>query len=354
MISTVERVCIELTRLGWPDAVDSLLNSQPELVATQPHLKRALQLAGLARRVLALDAEDFGELATHYSQYSWSRELLAASFPAEPRAAQRGALGSLVPLFELMLEVCQIRTMRGETQDLVVTLHLMAEYVAQLAWEPVLGHGGDPIRLGEFVGDRFGSKDTSCPHPSALRATARRALNACSGDQSGYIRYLDKFHSRLGDAMAQCAMNHETIKAGERPDVAETCPRPCPWVLNWGTLEQRRDLDARLRLGMIFVESPVIALRHHAPVGHFFGVPSVAEISDGWVGTWHRLTQRWADGSNPLVGRTSDDPEEALPGLSLLMSTIADRPIRTGTLLRRIGAALVAELERGDDGADVG
>lgn len=346
MISTLERVCVELTRLGWPDAVDALLRSQPDALAGHQHLNQAKRLSSLACRVLALDAEDFGELATQYAHYSWSDELVAASFPAEPRAAERGALGSLVPLFELMLEICQIRTMRGETQDLVVTLHLMAEYVAQLAWEPVLGHGGDPLRLGEFVGGRFGSNDTSCPHSSAMRATARRALNACHGDVPGYVRYLDKFHSRLGDAMAECAMNHETISAGERPDVADTCPRPCSWVLDWGTLEQRRALDARLRLALIFVESPVIALRHHAPVGHFFGVPSVAEISDGWLRTWQRLTQQWSDGSNPLVGRTSDDTEEALPGLALLMSTIADQPIRTGTLLRRIGGDLIAELER--------
>lgn len=345
MTATLEQVCIDLTRLGWPDAVDSLLRSQPDRVAASPHLKRALRLAALSRRVLTLDAEDFGALATEFGQYPWSRELLAASFPAEPRAAQRGALGSLVPVFELMLEVCRVRTMRGQTQDLVVTLHLMAEYVAQLAWEPVLGHGGDPLQLGNFVGDKFGTTDTSCPHPSAMRATARRALNACNGDLAGYVSYLDKFHSRLGDAMAQCGMNHQTIGAGERPDVGETCPRPCPWVLNWGDLEQRRALDARLRLALIFVESPVIALRHHAPVGHFFGVPSVAEISDGWVRTWQRLTQPWSDGSNPLVGQTSADAEEALPGLSLLMSVIADEPVRTGTLLRRIGVDLVAELE---------
>ena len=47
-------------------------------------------------------------------------------------------------------------------------------------------------------------------------------------------------------------------------------------------MEHRRDLDARVRLALIYAESPIVALRHHAPVGHFFGVPSFAEIAEAW------------------------------------------------------------------------
>ena len=48
-------------------------------------------------------------------------------------------------------------------------------------------------------------------------------------------------------------------------------------------MEHRRDLDARVRLALVYVGSPLVALRHHAPVGHFFGVPSVQEISAAWL-----------------------------------------------------------------------
>lgn len=335
-----------LVRNGWPDAAEALLAANPDEVARSEDLTEAWRLAKLARRVLSLDAEDFVGLAEQFRRYDWHADLARCGFPATPLGAERGALGSMVPIFELMLEVCQARVKRGETQDLVVTLHLMAEYVCQLAWESVLGHGGDPLRLGDFVAQRWGTTDTRCPHSSVLRATARRSLNAAQGDTNGYISYLDKFHSRLGEALAQCAMNHKTVGAGERPDVGPTCPRPCNWVLGWGDLDARRGLDARLRLALIFVESPVISLRHHAPVGHFFGVPSVAEISDGWVRTWERLSQDWNDGSNPLHGQLAGAADDsALPGLGLLMSTIADREVRTGDLLRRIGTDLVKRLD---------
>lgn len=347
MTGPISTACISLTKGGWPDAVHQTLLGHPDLLASDEHLAEAARLAWLGRRVLGLDAEDFGALAGQFTAYGWSDDLVAASFPAEPRDPQRGALGSLVPIFELMLEASQIRMMRADYQSLVVNLHLMAEYVCQLAWESVLGHGGDPLRMGNFVGERWGKQDSSCPHPSALRATARRSLHACSGDVAGYVSYLDKFHSRLGEALAQCAMNHKTIAAGERPDVADTCPKPCAWATGWGSREERRDLDARLRLAVIFIESPVISLRHHAPVGHFFGVPSLAEITEGWERTWQRLSQPWADGLNPLQGvEMQVDEREALPGLTLLMSTIAARPVGSGTLLQRIGKDLVAQLSQ--------
>jgi len=102
----------------------------------------------------------------------------------------------------------------------------------------------------------------------------------------------------------------------------------------------RRDLDARVRLALLYVDSPIVALRHHAPVGHFFGVPSVAEISDAWIKTWERVSAPWADGSNPLLVSTHPDrsaPGEALPGMSALVSAVAGQPIGPGRLVRDIG-----------------
>jgi hypothetical protein len=341
----------------WYDAVASLLDVS--LVESNGHhrtavvpgtpetLVEARALATAARRVLDLDAEDFSTIASGFST-PWAKRLADSSFPLEPRDPVRGALGSLIPLYELMLEVLEIRAMRRESLQIVVTAHLIGEYFAQLAWQSVLGHAGDPERLGDSVaGSRWGTDDPLCPHSSALRSTAKRALNACSGDTAGYTAYLDRFHSRQGDALAVCAMNHATIGAGERPDVGDTCPNPCGFVTS-PSMAERRDLDARVRLALLYVDSPIVALRHHAPVGHFFGVPSVQEISDAWIRTWERVSQPWPDGSNPLLTAGHPDrsaPNEALPGMSALVSAVAGQPIGPGHLVRDIGSDIARLLD---------
>lgn len=335
----------------WYDAIASLLEHHAATHGAPAHLAEARSLATAARRVLDLDAEDFSTIASGFTQ-PWAKRLAASSFPLQPRDPQRGALGSLVPLYELMLEVLELRSARREPLQIVVTAHLIGEYFAQLAWESVLGHAGDPERLGASVaGSRWGTDDKACPHSSALRSTAKRALNACNGDVAGYTAYLDRFHSRQGDALAVCAMNHATIGAGERPDVGETCPNPCDFVLK-PSMPVRRDLDARVRLALLYVDSPIVALRHHAPVGHFFGVPSVQEISDAWIRTWERVSQPWTDGENPLLVAGHADrsaPHEALPGMSALVSAVAGQPIGPGRLVRDIGADIGGLLGIADD-----
>ena len=323
----------------WYDAVagllDTALSNDPEAVDLVP----ARDLAMTARRVLDLDAEDFGLLAAGFDT-PWAVRLADSSFPAEPRAPVRGALGSLVPLYELMLEVLDVRDARREPLQVVVTAHLIGEYLPQLAWESTLGHGGDPLLLEDTVrGSKWGTEDPSCPHSSALRSTAKRALHACRGDVPGYTAYLDRFHSRQGDALAVCAVNGATIGPGQRPDVGDWCPTPCSFVTDL-PLEYRRDLDARVRLAKLYVESPVVALRHHAPVGHFFGVPSTTEISEAWLRTWERLSAPWNDGANPLMQQPLESEvaaHEALPGMAALVSAVAGRPVRPGRLLRDIG-----------------
>ncbi|HWH99412.1 MAG TPA: hypothetical protein VNT27_03710 [Propionibacteriaceae bacterium] len=313
-------------------------------------LARVRLLAAAARRVLDLDAEDFATIATEF-QSPWARRLGESSFPPQPTGSERGALGSLVPLYELMLEVLEIRAARGEPLQVAVTAHLIGEYLPLLAWESTLGHGGDPLRLPSFLGgSKWGTDDPHCAHPSALRSTAKRALNACSGDLHGYTTYLDRFHSRLGDALAVCAVNLDTAAIGDRPEPRDLCPNPCGFVRDL-PMERRRDLDARVRLAMLYVDSPIVALRHHAPVGHFFGVPSAAELSDAWGKTWDRLSRPWRDGCNPLSQPIQEGtPDaEALPGMSALVSAVAGRPIVAGRLLRTIGQDLARALVEDDE-----
>lgn len=329
----------------WYDALAAILDTELRAGEGTPARELAWRLAVCAKRVLDLDAEDYWPISSEFPQRHWADELAQACFPLEPRSPQRGALGSLIPLYRLMLEVLQLRALRHEPLQVVVTAHLIGEYLPQLAWESTLGHAGDPLRMAEQVGERWGTDDRSCPHNSALRTTAKRSLNATSGDVAGYTAYLDRFHSRLGSALAMCSMNHETIEAGQRPDVAGTCPRPCRWAVR-GTLVQRRSLDARVRLALLYRDSPVVALRHHAPVGHFFGVPSTTEISDAWLRTWQRISAPWPDGSNPLAeaGLGAPEADEALPGMSALVSAVAGRTVGPGTLIREIGADIADAL----------
>ncbi len=330
----------------WYDAAASMLAvraADPCPEDDRDQLESARQLATAAKRVLDLDAEDFGPIAAGFRQ-PWAAELAAARFPLEPRERNRGALGSLVPLYELMLEVVQLRSARHESLQVVVTAHLIGEYLGHLAWQGTLGHAGDPARMRASTDGLWGTDDPDCPHTSAQRATAKRSLNACDGDVAGYTAYLDRFHSRLGDALSVCAMNHATIEAGQRPDIGETCPTPCSFALR-PSREHRRHLDARVRLARIYQDSRIVALRHHAPVGHFFGVPSVAEISEAWLHTWDRLTQQWPDGANPLLAPDAPRiavPDEALPGLSALVSAVAGRPIGPGHVIEDIGADVIA------------
>ena len=228
-----------------------------------------------------------------------------------------------------MLEVLEIRAARGEPLQVVVTATSSGSISR-------CSPGNRPsamqvIRCGchhSWEGASGGPTTPAARTPSASRSTAKRALNACSGDLDGYTTYLDRFHSRLGDALAVCAVNLDTTAIGDRPEPGDVCPNPCRFVRNL-PLERRRDLDARVRLAMLYVDSPIVALRHHAPVGHFFGVPSAAEVSEAWSKTWDQLSQPWRDGCNPLSQAIKEGAAdaEALPGMSALVSAVAGRQI---------------------------
>ena len=136
-----------------------------------------------------------------------------------------------------------------------------------------------------------------------------------------------------------CALSLDVVARGDRPDIGEPCPNPCAFVTGLDQ-EHRRDLDARVRLAILYIDSPIVALRHHAPVGHFFGVPSVSEISAAWLASWEKVSAPWPDGANPLLnpGLISRAPDqEALPGMSALVSAVAGQPVGPGDLLRDIG-----------------
>lgn len=324
-----------------------------EVVAAQLRLPRAHRaaasdeardLAAVAIRVLNLDAEDFQTAADRWSKRSWAGDLAACGFPASATSRRRGALGSLEPLYALLLEVVQLRWQRREPGQLLVVAHLIGEYLCQLAWEPVLGHAGDPVKMVTSTGELFGADDPACPMPSVMKATARRCLKAADGKDSDFTEYLERFHSRLGDSLAVCGTNTETIAPGERPDEGLSCTTPCRWALRPPLIERQR-LDARLRLALGYLDSPLVALRHHAPVGHFFDEPSLDELRTAWMASWRRLARPWNDQANPLPAQPDPD-DGALPGLAQFVSVVAGRSITGGDLLKRIGDDLATALDR--------
>lgn len=298
------------------------------------------QLCAFGQRLLDLDAEDFGNpdaatdanidasMADRVSGDAVPAELLhralACRMPQRPDERRRGALGSLRPAYRLLLEVIDARWRRRETAALVAAVHITSEYLPLLAWESVLGHAGDPARLAADVkrdGSAWGDfDDEQCPHTRAEKAAAKHALRAPREAPAGWRSYLDRQHSHVAHALAVCAAE---------------CPRPCSVLTGWDK-EQQALLEDRCRVVMAYIDSPIVRLRHTAPVGHGFGVPSPREVTTAWAHTREALAH--------LAPAVRADDGFPLPGLPTLFSDLAGAPVTPDTLLADTAAALVGAL----------
>ena len=301
-------------------------------------LAQIQQLCAFGQRLLDLDAEDFGEpdAATDANvdhavadrvhgdavPAPLVRRSLAARMPQSPYERNRGALGSLRPAFALWLEVIGARWARRQTSPLVATLHIISEYLPLLAWEPMLGHAADPLRMPASVaglGSRWGELDDDvCPHSRTLKSAAGRSLRVAGEPDAGWQSYLDRQHSLVSAALGFCAAQ---------------CRTPCS-VLTRHPRDERAELESRCRTAQSFTDSALIQLRHSAPVGHGFGVPSRREVLDVWMQTRGHLGAR-----EPAV---LEPDGFVLPGLPSLLSTLAGAPITPDTLI----ADTAAELHR--------
>jgi hypothetical protein len=300
------------------------------------------QLCAFGQRLLDLDAEDFGRpdaaldanldtsLADRVAGDAVPRDLLARALacrmPQSPREPHRGALGSLRSAYRLLLEVIAARWRRRETSALVAVIHIASEYGPLLAWEGVLGHAGDPALLPVAVtgsDSAWGDfNDPSCPHTKAERYAAQRVLRVAEEDPVQWRDYLDRNHSNTAYALGVCAAE---------------CERPCS-VRTRLSGKDEATVVAGSRLALAFVRSPIVRLRHSAPVGHGFGVPSPGEVLKAWHDTRTRLSRLTADG-------LADDGFP-LPGLTRLFSAIAGEPLAPDTLLADTAAAIVRVLSQ--------
>jgi len=282
------------------------------------------QLCVFGQRLLELDAEDFG---TDAVPDRLRDRAIACRMPQAPDEVPRGALGSLRPVYSWLLEAIAARWRRRETAALVATLHITSEYAPLLVWERVLGHAGDPARLPAAVGgpgSRWGDLDADpreCPHPKPDRSAARHAVRVAAEPITGWLTYLDRQHSTTAHALAMCAAD---------------CAHPCS-VITRLSKEDERTVAEGCRLALAFAESAVVRLRHSAPVGHGFGVPSTDEVTDAWQRSRHALGR--------LDRKIFSDDGFPLPGLSSLFTALAGVPIIPGTLLADTAAAVVDALD---------
>ncbi|GAA1735819.1 hypothetical protein [Luedemannella helvata] len=249
--------------------------------------------------------------------------------PQSPDEEPRAALRTLVPAYQLVLEVVAARWRRHETASLLAALHIASQYSYLLAWERALGHAGDPTRLVRdetVVGldSRFGVWEaTDCPHTRPERAAASRALRVSRSTDLSWRNYLDRQHSTMARALGVCAAN---------------CMTPCT-VMGSRREAERVRLGAACRAAFAFAESAVIRMRHAAPVGHGFGLPSRDEVATAWQGSRIVIARH-----GEVAAAVLAEDGFPLPGLPSLLSGIAGRRLRPDTLLADTAAEITARL----------
>jgi hypothetical protein len=292
------------------------------------------QICAYGQRLLDLDAEDFAnpDAASGATTDTTVAELVGDELVPQhlvergrqcrmrqtPHERPRAALTSLRPAYRLLLEVIAIRWRRHETAALVAALHIASEYAPLLAWEPVLGHAADPAEIRKdpaFNGpqSRWGHHDDrACPHTRPQKSAASRALRVVDEPPAGWRAYLDRQHSLVANALRVCATR---------------CSAPCAVMLA-RTEDERDRVGEACRVAAAYGESAVVRLRHAAPVGHGFGVPSPAEVSDAWQISRAAIGRR---GGIAIVAMTDDG--FPLPGLPSLFGAIASAPLTPDTLL---------------------
>ncbi|WP_113702196.1 hypothetical protein [Nonomuraea lactucae] len=272
------------------------------------------EVCEFGQRLLSLDAEDFAVEARSVPP-ELRRQARACHMPQTPREQPRGALESLRPAYGLLLEVIAVRWHRRELSPMIAAVHIASEYLPLLAFEPQLGHAGDPARWPDGLsapGSRFGViGDRDCDHTKSEQSATNRTLRVAAEPAEGWRAYFDRQHSQVAGALAVCVAS---------------CRNPCT-AMHWIEPAPSADLGARARTALAFADTPLVRLRHAAPVGHGFGVPSSEEVLDAWERSRSVLDK------NTVGGAALKDDGFPLPGLPSLFAAVAAAPIGPATLL---------------------
>lgn len=299
------------------------------------------QLCAFGQRLIDLDAEDFGEIdaaadsniengvAMSTDGDAVPAQLLARALecrmPQSSKERHRGALGSLRPPYQLLLEVVDARFRRRETTAVVAGVHIASEYAPLLVWERVLGHAGDPALMRAAVageGSAWGDfEDRECPHTKAEKSAAKRVLTVSQENEAGWRTYLDRQHSNVSHALAVCAAE---------------CRRQCTVYKRLSTSDASI-VTYGSKLALALNDSAIVRLRHSAPVGHGFGVPSPVELLEAWGRTRESLAR-----IEPEIAKDDGYP---LPGFSALVSALAGTQLAQGTLIADTANEITALLQ---------
>ncbi|WP_205717881.1 hypothetical protein [Actinomadura soli] len=223
------------------------------------------------------------------------------------------------------MEIIEISWHRRDMKALVATVHIASENLPLLAWEPVLGHAGDPAVIGASVtgvGSRFGvpvvpGSARRCDHTRPERSACERMLRVTNEPGQGWRAYLNRQHSQVAQALGDCAAR---------------CRTPCS-VMSRIDEPVRTRLTERCKLAADFTNSALVRLRHAAPVGQGFGVPSPMEVQTAWNRSRNAL-RKLPLGYQAMQG--SEDDPYPLGGLAALFSAIADAPIVPETMLHDV------------------
>ncbi|MCG5216288.1 hypothetical protein [Streptosporangium sp. KLBMP 9127] len=290
-----------------------------------PNAEEIADVCEFGQRLLSLDAEDFA-VEAHAVPSGLRRRARACHMPQTPREQPRGALTSLRPAYALLLEVIAVRWHRREMSPMMAALHIASEYLPLLAFEPVLGHAGDPAEWPAGLnapGSRFGViGDRDCDHTKAEQSAANRTLRVATEPAEGWRAYFDRQHSQVAGAFATCVA---------------TCRNPCT-AMDWVAPADREPLALRAKVALAFADTPLVRLRHAAPVGHGFGVPSPEEVLSAWERSRAVLDKN-------AVGRAATrDDGFPIRGLSALFSAVAGAVVEPATLLDDIADHLVARM----------
>lgn len=317
------------------DAVDygapatAATTSRPEVHA------KIRNLARLGEAVLNVDTHDFEPWCQDEQIPKHIRDDLALRvWPLKIQDEAVGALSSLIPTFELLLEVFETRLLKGDISMGLSIIHLMTEYLPLLGWEAELGHAGNPKQLAEYLSQPNAMwQSDACPLNRQQRKAFANVINA-NVSQKNWSIYLRDSHSRVAASLSICASvpNPSSQVSGQR-----TCRTPC------AIRKGNKDLAWAMVLVRRLKESSLLTLRHDAPVGHFFSVPQEPEILAVWESTWQGLIadrDEAPESQNPLRNLTRTG---ALAGFPELLGVVAGMP---GAMLpSNLISKIVAEIK---------
>lgn len=318
------------------DAVDYGAPATAATTSRPENHAKIRNLARLGEAVLNIDTHDFESWCEDLQiPQSIRDDLSLRIWPMKRQAQAVGALDSLIPTFELLLEVFEIRILKGDISMGLSIIHLMTEYLPILGWEQELGHAANPKQLSQHLMQKDAMWQTDdCPLNRQQRKAFESVITANDSAKNWSI-YLRDNHSRVAASLSICAGVPNPISevSGQR-----TCRTPC------SIRKGNRDLAWAMVLVRRLKDSSLLTLRHDAPVGHFFSVPQEPEILASWETTWQGLIadrdEAPAD-QNPLrsVTRTG-----ALAGFPELLGIVAglDGPMQPSNLVSKIAAEIKA------------